>query len=1110
MRLPRLLPALLILAAAASSARAQVDARMLREPAVSATQIAFVYGGDIWIVPRSGGVAQRLTTAKGEESFPRFSPDGSEIAFTGAYDGNEDVYVIPSMGGDMTRVTYHPDADRVLGWYPDGKQLLFASSRTSETNRYNKLFRIPAHGGQATQLPMPYGEFGSLSPDAKQIAYLPEAVDARTWKRYRGGWAPDIWLFDLTKGTARNITNDNANDAQPMWHGRTLYFLSDRAADMRGNIWAYDLDKGTFRQVTHFTDFDVKYPSLGPSDIVFQAGDRMYLLSLADEKVHEVPVQVVTDRSQLRPEPENVGQRIVDADISPTGKRALFEARGDVFTVPAENGLVRDLTQTSGSAERFPSWSPDGKWVGYWSDRTGEYQLTVRPADGTGAERTVTKLGPGFRYHVYWSPDSRKVAFIDQAMKIQVADVASGDVQVVDHALQYSHGALMQFRATWSPDGRWLAYQRDLPNQQNAIFLYDTRSGKTHQVTSGYYEANSPVWDPDGKYLYFVYDATFAPQYSSLDNTWIYANGDNVAAVPLRKDVPSPLAPRNDEEPVASDVTPPASQKTDSAKRKAQETLAAARPAARPAPKPVEIDLDDFEHRIVILPIRPGNIAELQAVSGKVLYRRARRTGADSSATPVVAWDLNDREEQTLVDDAASYLVSADGKKMLVFKPRSFYIVDVKPQQKLQKPLPTQSMTMIVDPSAEWHQEFADAWRIERDYFYDPNMHGVDWNAMRQQYGKLVDDAVSRWDLSFILGELIAELNSSHTYNSGGDLEQPPRRGVGLLGADYALQNGAFRITHIVDGGAWDNEVRSPLLEPGVNVKEGDYVLAVNGVPIDTSREIYAAFDGLANTVVALTVNDRPALAGSRVVLVKTLADEGRLRNLAWIEQNRKRVEEETHGRVGYVYVPNTGVEGQTELVRQYRAQVDRDGMIIDERFNSGGQIPDRFVELLNRPTTNYWKTRDGTDWQWPPIAQEGPKAMLINGWSGSGGDAFPYYFKHAGLGPLIGRRTWGGLIGISGTPSLVDGGNVTAPSFAIYSTDGKWIIEGHGVDPDIDVVDDPAQLAKGVDPQLEAAIHEVMTAVEKMPPRPKAPAYTKRIAPVTEASSSSPSPKHH
>jgi len=1090
-----LAPAALL--ALAAPLHAQIDARMLREPAVSATQIAFIYGGDIWIMPKSGGTAQRLTTALGEESFPHFSPDGKTLAFTGDYDGNQDVYTIPVEGGEPFRVTYHPGVDRVVAWYPDGQSLLIASSRTSETNRYNKLFKISITGGLPSQLPMPYGEFASFSPDGHTLAYLPEAVDARTWKRYRGGWAPDIWTFDLTTGAAKNITHDNANDAQPMWHGSTLYFLTDRDEHMRGNIWAYDTQKQTFRELTHFTDFDVKYPSLGPTDIVFQAGDRMYLLDLATEKMHEVPVTVVTDRSTLRPHVEIVGNQIADAMISPTGKRAGFQAHGDIFTVPAENGMLHDLTQTSGSAERTPAWSPDGKYVAYWSDKTGEYQLTIRNADGSGDERTVTKLGPGFRYSPFWSPDSKKIAFIDQAERIHVVDVATGTVSDVDKALNWQHGALSGFAVSWSPDSRWMAYSRDLMNGQDAIFIYDARSGGApHQVTSGYYDDRSPSFDPSGKYLYFLSGRTMNPSYSDLDNSWIYANSTNVVVATLRKDEPSPIGPRNDEEPSASDKTPADLQKMDSTQRKAKETLAAAGEApAKPPVKDVGIDFDNFERRVEVLPVAPGNYNDLTAIDGKVLYRRNVRTGAARGATPLVYFDLNDRDEKTVADNVTGVAISANGKKALVQSQRAFYIVDIKPEQKLTKKLETDSLSMTVDPMAEWHQEFNDAWRVERDYFYDPGMHGVDWNLMRQRYGSLIDDAVSRWDVTYVIGELISELNSSHTYVQGGQFENGPRRGVGLLGADYALENGAYRITNIVDGGAWDSEVRSPLMEPGANVTVGDYLLAVNGKPVDVTKEPAAAFDGMANEVVAITVNDKPTLAGSRVVLVKTLGDEGRLRNLAWIEKNRKHVEEETHGRVGYVYVPNTGVDGQTELVRQYRAQIDKDGMIIDERFNSGGQIPDRFVELLNRPVTNYWKTRYGIDQQWPPVAQPGPKVMLINGWSGSGGDAFPYYFREAGLGPLIGRRTWGGLIGISGTPTFVDGGSVTAPDFAIFR-DGKWIIEGHGVDPDIDVVDDPSQMAKGVDPQLEAAIKEVMTRVEKEPKRAPAPAYTKRIAP--------------
>lgn len=1102
MRLSRLAPTLASVVLLSGTAGAQVDARMLRQPAVSATQIAFVYGGDIWIMPKSGGAAVRLTSARGEESFPRFSPDGSLIAFTGNYDGNQDVYVMPAAGGEPKRLTYHPADDRVVTWYPDGKSLLIASSRTSETNRYNKLFKISKDGGLPVALPMPYGEFASFSPDGKTIAYLPEAVDARTWKRYRGGWAPDIWTFDLTAGTAKNITHDEANDAQPMWHGSTLYFLSDRGKNLRGNIWAYDTNKQTFHQVTTFDDFDVKYPSLGPSDIVFQAGDRMYLLDLASEKTREVATQVVTDRSTLRPRPVTVTAEIADVIISPTGKRAGFEAHGDIFTVPAENGVIHDLTQTSGSAERTPAWSPDGKWMAYWSDKTGEYELTVRPADGTGVERTVTKLGAGFRYRPYWSPDSKQIAFIDQAMKIHVTDVATGQTKQIDKALNWLHGNLVAFRAVWSPDSRWIAYSRDLQNQQNAIFIYDTRTSQLHQATSGYFDDRTPAFDPDGKYLYFLTGRSLIPAYSDLDNSWIYANSTRIAAVPLRADVPSPMAPRNDEEASAADATPPASQKVDSTQRKAQETIRAAAPAPAPgapgarAPRDVAIDFTDFERRVEVLPPAPGNYSALSAVSGKVLYRRGTRTGASNGPAPIIAWDLNDRDEKTLVDNSAGFRVSDDGKKMVVWASAptgpEAYIVDVRPAQKLDKKLALAGMEMTVDPLAEWHQEFNDAWRIERDYFYDPGMHGVNWNAMRDRYGKLIDDAISRWDVSFVLGELIGELNSSHTYVQGGQYDNGPRRGVGLLGADYALENGAYCITKIVDGGAWDSEVRSPLR--AANVKEGEFLLAVNGKPIDPTKEPAAAFDGLANATVAITVNDKPTLAGSRVVLVHTLADEGRLRNLAWIESNRKRVDEATKGRVGYVYVPSTGIDGQTELVRQYRAQIDKDGVIIDERFNSGGQIPDRFVELLNRPVTNYWKTRDGMDRQWPPVANPGAKVMLINGWSGSGGDAFPFYFKTAGLGPLIGRRTWGGLIGISGTPNLVDGGNVTAPSFAIFSTDGKWIIESHGVDPDIDVVDDPAQMAKGVDPQLEAAIKEAMTRVEKMPKRAPPPAYPKRV----------------
>ncbi len=1085
MRARLLLPALCL--SLARPAAAQIHASMLRQPDVSATSIVFVYAGDVWIVPKTGGNAQRLSSPPGEETFPRFSPDGQSIAFTGDYDGNQDVYVMPVTGGEPERITHHPDPDRLLDWYPDGRQLLFASSMTSEKDRYNKLFRVGKDGGLAVQLPMPYGEFGALSRDGQQIVYTPATRDFRTWKRYRGGLAPKLWLYDLQKNTARKLVDDQANYSQPMWRGDTLYFLSDRGPEQRWNLWAMDMRSSRMRQVTTFKDYDTHFPAIGPQDIVFENGDRLWLMDLATEKLQTVDVTVVTDLASLRPHTGNVASLIVGGDISPTGKRALIEARGDVFSLPAENGVTLDLTHSSGSAERFPAWSPDGKSVAYFSDRTGEYELTLENADGTGEPRTVTKLGPGFRYHIYWSPDSRRVAFIDQAMRIHTVDVASGTDKVIDHANYFYEGNLQAFKASWSADSRWLSYARDLEQPATAIFIYDTQTARSQQVTRGFYGAREPIFDPEGNYLYFLTGRSFNPVYSDVDNTWIYPNSTVVAALPLRTDVDSPLAPRNDEEAAA-----------DTAKGKAPADSTKTAAAASPAPKAVNIDFDNMERRTVILPLEPGNYAGLLAVPGKLLVLRQPRTGASDTKNALVYWDLKEREEKTVVADADAFTVSANGQKLLVAKGPKYAILDIKPEQKLDKPLATASLEMTVDPRAEWKQIFNDAWRIERDYFYDPEMHGVDWNAMRQRYGGMLEDARTRDDVNYVIGELLGELNSSHTYKGGGDVDQPKQRSVGLLGADFALENGAYRIRHIVDGAPWDSEVRSPLARPGIKVKEGDYILAVDGTPLDVKQDPYAAFQGMAGKTVSLTVNDRPTLQGSHTVLVTPLASEYRLRNLAWINHNRLRVDSATQGRVGYIFVPSTGIDGQTELVRQYFGQTDKDALIIDERFNNGGQIPDRFVELLNRPRSNYWAVRDGIDWSWPLGVQQGPKVMLINSWSGSGGDMFPFLFKQAGVGPLIGKRTWGGLIGYSGQPSLIDGGGVTAPSFSIYSTDGKWIIEGHGVDPDIEVEDDPAQLAKGIDPQLEAGIREVLKELKEHPPvRPKRPPYPNRAQPV-------------
>jgi tricorn protease len=1062
----------------AAPARAQVDARMFRYPDVSETHVTFVYAGDIWVVEKSGGTAKRLSSPPGEELFPRFSPDGSMIAFSGNYDGNADVYVVPALGGEPLRVTYHPSGDRLVDWSPDGERLLFASGRESGVGRFSQLYLISAEGGLAEKLPVPYGEFGTLSPDGRQLAYTPKDRGFRTWKRYRGGMAPEIWLFDLRSQEARNISNSDANDAQPMWHGRTIYFLSDRGPAQRSNIWAYELDGGEIRQVTRFTDFDITFPAIGPSDIVFQAGGRLYLLDLATEEAGELNVDLVTDLASLRPHTENVASLIQWANISPSGKRAVFQARGEIFTVPAEHGPIRQLTRSSGVAERYPAWSPDGEHVAYWSDSSGEYELKLRSADGLGEERSLTNMGPGYRYQPFWSPDSKKIAFIDHTQTIRVYDLDADRATDVDRGLWWMHGALQGFEVSWSSDSRWLAYARGLETGINAIFLFDVENGRRHQVSSGYYSDNAPVFDPDGKYLYHLSNRTLSPIYSDMDATWVYPNTTNIVAVPLREDVSSPLAPRNDEEAIEEEGEGEEGEEEDE------------------QPEGVEIDLDGFESRAVVLPAEAGNYIGLRAVSGKVVYHRAPRSGSSSRQSPIVYFDLEEREEKTVIDDADGFEISADGKKMLVANDRRWAIIDIKPSQQIEGPLATGDLEMTVSPREEWRQMFNEVWRTYRDVFYDPGMHGLDWDALRSHYGALLDDAVTRWDVNFVIGELIGEVNASHTYVGGGDTERATVRRVGLLGVDWSLENGAYRIARIVRGAPWDIEVRSPLAEPGVDVNEGDYVLAVNGRPLDTGAEPFAAFEGLAGAAVLLTVNDRPGLDGAREVLVETLSSESRLRNLEWIEANRRRVDEATGGRVGYIFVPNTAVPGQTELVRQFNSQMLRDGLIIDERFNAGGQLPDRFIEKMNRQMVTRIFFRNGEVVTYPPVNHYGPKVMLINGWAGSGGDAFPYFFKKLGVGPLIGERTWGGLIGPASGHGLIDGGYYTAPPGRLYGPDGVWFAEGHGVDPDIPVVDDPSELARGTDPQLEAAIAEVMRLIEENPPVFAAPpAFERRVA---------------
>lgn len=1069
---------------------AQIDAGLFRFPDVSKDQIVFTYANDLWVMPKEGGTAIKLSSPSGVESYPKFSPDGKTIAFTGNYDGNADVYALSVSGGVPVRLTSHGYPDRVVDWTPDGKKVLFASSRESGKARFNQFYTVTSGGGPAEKLPLAYGEFASYSPDGKQIALVFRTQVGRNWKRYRGGWKADIHVFNLQNLSSQNLsTPDDPGMEFPMWTGNSLYFLSDRGPELRMNLWRYDLSTKKYEQVTKFTDYDVHYPSHGPGDIVFEAGGKLYLYTISSQKQKEIKVNLVSDRTMVKPKIESAENLIHFMSISPDGNRVLFQARGDIFSVPAENGFVKDLTRTSGAAERYPMWSPDGKSIAYWSDASGEYELYVMQPDKEGSAKKLTNYGPGFRYDAVWSPDSKKLAFIDKAMRIQVYDLATNETTQVDKALRWTHGNLQGFTSSWSPDSRWLTYHRDLENYHTAIFIYDHNSKKTKQVTDGFYNCSNPVFDPEGKYIYVFTSQNFSPVYSDVDNTFAYPNTRTVAAIALKKTTPSLLAPKNDAVTITEGEIKPDPSLENKKEKKDSAAL-----TKKPDSKSVEIDFDGFEQRLVLLPVAPGNYRNLEAGKGKIFYLRVPNTGTVGTKNVIRYYDIDKREEKTVLEDADFFVMAHNMQKMLVSRQNNYAVVNATENAKFEKPLRISEMQMMVNPVEEWKQLFMDAWRFQRDYFYDAKMHGTSWNAIKDRYLNMLDGALTREEADFIIGEMIGELNASHTYRGGGDVEKTKTQNVGYLGVDWQADGNHYKIKKILRGASWDAEVRSPFDMSGVNIKEGDYILAVNGIPLTTATDPFIAFQGLANKTTEITYNSSPSMNGAKTAIVKTMGDEYRLRHLAWIEDMRKKVDEETNGEAGYIFVPSTGVDGQNELLRQFNAQWHKKALIIDERFNDGGQIPDRFIEMLNRDPLAFWAVRDGETWPWPPFAHFGPKVMLINGWSGSGGDAFPDYFRRKNLGPLIGARTWGGLIGISGVPPLIDGGSVTVPTFRMYNPDGTWFREGHGVDPDIHVPEDLSMMAKGIDPQLMRGITEIKNLLKtKTYVRPSVPGTEKR-----------------
>ena len=1065
-------------------ATAQIDAGLFRFPDVSKTQIVFTYGNDIWVMPKEGGTAEKLSSPPGVESFPKFSPDGRSIAFSGNYDGNSDAYTIPVQGGVPVRLTSHGLPDRVVDWTPDGKRVLFASARESGRNRFNQFYTVAATGGPAEKLPFAYAEFGSYSPDGKQMAVVFVSQAFRNWKRYRGGWRANIHLFNFANNASQNISaSEVAGNEFPMWHGDHIYFISDRGAEQRMNLWRYTVSNKKYEQLTNYKDYDIHFPSAGPDDIVFEEGGKLWLFSFATQQAKTINVNLVTDKAGLKSKSVSAEKNVQHVAISPDGSRVLLEARGDIFSMPAENGFVKNITRTTNANERYPAWSPNGNTIAYWSDQSGENELWLAQTVKDDAPKKVTNYAGGFRYNLFWSPNSKKLIFIDQAMKIKVVDAANGSTTEFDQALRFMHGGCEGFSGSWSGDSRWFAYSRDLENYHSAIYIYDAEGKKTKQVTDGYYSAGNVTFDTEGKYLFFTTNQSYSPYYSDIDNSFIYANSTQLAAISLKKTTPSVLAPKNDTVAVRTDDAKADDKKDDKKKDSAAKKTT------------VDIDFDGLQQRMIILPVPAGNYGNLTAAKGKIIYQKSPATGSSPDDKPSLKYfDLDKREEKNISDNIDNYSISANAQKLLVQRGNSFAVISPGEGAKFEKPLRLNEMEMMVDPMAEWKQLFTDVWRMERDYFYDPGMHGVNWNTVRERYSKMLEGAITREEVDFIIGEMIGELNASHTYHGGGDVERQNNKNVGYLGIDWEAAGNYYKVKKIIRGAMWDAATRSPLDMPGIDIKEGSYILAVNGLPITTAQEPYAYFQGQAKRAVEITYNSTPSFTGAKTALVEAMDNEYQLRYLSWVEANRKRVDEATNGEAGYIYVPSTGADGQEELARQFNAQWDKKALVIDERFNSGGQIPDRFVEMLNRTPLAYFATRDGAPWPWPPYAHFGPKVMLINGWSGSGGDAFPDYFRKKGLGPLIGARTWGGLIGISGMPTLIDGGTITSPTFRMYNQDGTWFKEGHGVDPDIAVDEDLGSMARGVDPQLERAIVEIKNALKnKGYTAPKTPGYEKR-----------------
>jgi tricorn protease len=1073
---------------------------LMRFPDIYKNTIVFVYGEDIWSVPAVGGIATRLTINDGEERFPKFSPDGQWIAFTGDYDGNSDVYVMSVYGGDITRVTWHPGYDEVVGWHPTRNKILFRSTRSS-FGRFSRLFLVSPDGTGIEELPLHEAAQGSYSPDGSMIAYNRVSREFRTWKRYQGGNQQDIYLFEFDTQKDTKLTDFAGTDRIPMWIGDKIYFSSDR--DHTLNIYALDPSTGDITQVTKHTEYDVRRPSMGGDKIVYELGGTLWVLNTSTGETNQVPVEVRADAPEARPYMKDVSGDIQGFDISPSGHRAVIVARGEVFTVPKKNGPTRNLTNDSGARDKDAVWSPDGRWIAYLSDKSGEYDIYLVDPKGAKDAQRLTQYKSGYRHSLCWSPDSKKIAFTDQTLRGYVIDVGSKKITEVDRA-EYEHVDVAIdlkpiYDFAWSPDSRYLAYSKLTAEQVYQVFIYSLKDGKVHLVSDGLFNDFGPAWTRDGQHLLFVSNRRFDPTLGDFQWEMVYKKVAGIYGVTLRKDGELLLPFESDEEEIATGDKKEKDKKDDSEKE-----------AVR-----VEIDFDGLAQRIEALPLPRGNYRWLAAGDG-VLYYLDKDEGDFNrfefrfpERMDLHRFSFEDRKSKELLADINGYRLSADGEHIVYRKGDDVGIIETKaagPKAKGNEngaegeTLDLSGLTMRLDPRAEWQQIFNEAWRMERDFYYEPNMHGLDWNKMGEKYGRLVPYASCRQDMRFIVGELIGELNTSHTYVFGGDRQRRAERvNVGLLGVDWEVDEnaGRYRFRKIYRVPDWTREIDPPLARPGVDVGEGDYLLSVNGVDVTTDRNVYSYFQELAGEQVQIAVSSKAPRKGrgdkdARVYVVEPLGGERTLRYLDWVEHNRAVCEAESDGQIGYIHLPDTYMGSAREFPKYFFSQLRKKALVIDGRFNGGGLDPYIFLHRLNTKPLAYWTRRYSHDQPNPFMATRAHMVCLTNRQAGSGGDMLPMEFQMMKMGPVIGTRTWGGLVGVSMWIPLIDGGGISAPDYRIYTPEGDWVVENEGVTPDIIVDLSPSEVLRGYDAQLMKGIEVLLEKIKEDPlPWPKHPPFT-------------------